>query len=93
VEAKDATISLATEDDLLTLGQILIEAHGPEVAMAFFFKDWPSSTTMLPIMYLKLGYKDVGLFELDLNNYGEKYPSFGIYQTCAMLRQPRKSLA
>jgi hypothetical protein len=44
-------------------------------------------------MYLKLGYKDVGLFELDLNNYGEKYPGFRIYQTCAMLRQPGKSLA
>jgi hypothetical protein len=44
-------------------------------------------------MYLKLGYKDVGLFEPDLNNYGKKYRGFGIYQTCAMLRQRGKSLA
>jgi hypothetical protein len=44
-------------------------------------------------MYLKLGYKDVGLFELDLDNYGKKYRGFRIYRTCAMLRQPGKSLA
>jgi hypothetical protein len=48
MEAKNATISLATEVDLLTLGQILIEAHGPEAVMASFFEDWPSITTMLP---------------------------------------------
>ena len=50
MEAKNATISLATEADLLTLGQILIEAHGPEAVMASFFEDWPSITMMLPAM-------------------------------------------
>jgi hypothetical protein len=44
-------------------------------------------------MYLKLGYRDVGIFELDLNNYGNKHRGFGIYRTYAMLRQPGSSSA
>jgi len=39
-------------------------------------------------MYLKLGYEDTGMFELDLNNYGKKYRGFGIYRSYGMLRQP-----
>ncbi|KAN0089797.1 acyl-CoA N-acyltransferase [Hyaloscypha variabilis] len=46
----NASISFATEDDLEVLGQILFEAQGPEAVMAFFFKDWPAATTMLPFM-------------------------------------------
>jgi hypothetical protein len=46
----NASISFATEDDLEVLGQILFEAQGPEAVMAFFFKDWPAVTTMLPFM-------------------------------------------
>jgi GNAT superfamily N-acetyltransferase len=44
-------------------------------------------------MYLKLGYKDVGHFEFDLNNYGKKYRGFGIYRSYRMLRQPGGSSA
>jgi hypothetical protein len=44
-------------------------------------------------MYLKLGYKDVGHFEFDFNNYGKKYRGFGIYRSYRMLRQPGGSSA
>jgi hypothetical protein len=37
----------------------------------------PTFLTALPEaydMYLKFGYTDVGLFEMDINNYGKKTP-------------------
>ena len=40
-------------------------------------------------LYLKLGYEDIKHFDVDLNEYGEKYRGFGIYRNWAMLRQPK----
>jgi GNAT superfamily N-acetyltransferase len=42
-------------------------------------------------MYLKLGYKDIANFDMDLNEYGKKYRGFGIYRSYGMLRQPEGS--
>jgi hypothetical protein len=39
-------------------------------------------------MYLKLGYKEISVFEIDLNDYGKKDRGFEIYRSYAMLRQP-----
>jgi hypothetical protein len=50
-------IAYATEDDISALGQVLTESHGTEAVMAFFFKDWPAQTTMLPFMTSRIGLK------------------------------------
>lgn len=42
-------------------------------------------------LYLKWGYEDVDHFDVDLNEYGEKYRGFGIYRNWAMLRDPKES--
>jgi hypothetical protein len=44
------TISDATLDDLPVLAQIITEVHVKEAVVAFLFKDWPATTTILPFM-------------------------------------------
>jgi hypothetical protein len=52
-----ATISFANKDDIPVLAQIITEGHGPEAVMAFFFQDWPATTTMLPLMTSRISMK------------------------------------
>jgi hypothetical protein len=52
-----ATISFATKDDIPALAQIITEGHGPEAVMAFSFKDWPATTTILPLMTSRISLK------------------------------------
>jgi len=39
-------------------------------------------------LYLKLGYIDLGHFDLDLNGYGKKFCGYGIYRLYSMLHEP-----
>jgi hypothetical protein len=56
-----------------------------EAGLPIFLTAFPGAHDM----YLKLGYKEMGVFEIDLNHYGRKDRGFGIYRSYAMLRQPR----
>jgi hypothetical protein len=51
------TISDATEDDLPVLAQIITEVHVKEAVMAFIFKDWPATITILPLMTSRISLK------------------------------------
>ena len=43
-------------------------------------------------MYMKLGFKDLTYFDVDLNEWGTKQRGYGVYRSYAMLRQPGKGL-
>jgi hypothetical protein len=55
-----------------------------EAGLPIFLTAFPGAHNM----YLKLGYKEINVFEINLNNYGKKDRGFGIYRSYAMLRQP-----
>jgi hypothetical protein len=52
-----ATISFAAKDDIPVFARIITDGHGPEAVMAFFFKDWPATTTILPLMTSRISLK------------------------------------
>jgi hypothetical protein len=59
----------------------------PDIADGAGFPIFPNDFTRVYDVYLKLGYKEMSLFEIDLDQHGSKDRGFGMYRSYAMLRQ------
>jgi ribosomal protein S18 acetylase RimI-like enzyme len=64
--------------------------HCSAIADAAGIPTYLSSFPQAHHLYEKLGYTDIGYFDLDLNDWGTKLSGFGVYRQSTMVRQPVK---
>lgn len=80
-------LSIKPKDQGRGIGTKLIK-YCAEVADANELPVWLTAFPGAHDLYLRLGYKDVASFGIDLNDWGRKGRGYGVYTSYGMLREP-----